>query len=316
MYNDPQRPPFNPLKIIILMIIAIIVVIGATYTLNGGGGTDTSDNSSNNTTADNATTLTVQPTMIGNSSQGVVYKYASYGNTGSNVKVALIIGIDEDPSQAESVLPTIENTGNLQYSYDVYLVNATDSNNTDNNTNLTNDTDSNSTNNTKDSRNSSTRSNSEALAREYVVKDIVNGNYDFTAEIHSSSNGSYLFVPSDDTYTSKEVVNSIANTTGIKKQTPENYNFAKGASIPLIENNVPSMVYMTTTYYSSEPSDDIMQVIGAIDNFDFNVLYATDMTTSNNTTSSNDTNNSSSNTTNNSSNQTTSNRMKVSSEVD
>lgn len=314
MYNDPQRPPFNPLKIIILMVIAIIIVIGATYTLNGGGGTatGTSDNSSNNTT-DNATSLTVQPTMIGNSSQGVVYKYSSYGNTASNVKVALVIGIDEDPSQAESVLPTLENAENLQYSYDVYLVNATDSNNTDNNTNSTNDTDSNLTDDTNSSSNSSTRSNSEALAREYVVKDIVNGNYDFTAEIHSSSNGSFLFVPSDDTYTSKEVVNSIANATGIKKQTPANYNFAKGASIPLIENNVPSMVYMTTTYYSSEPSDDIMQVIGAIDNFDFNALYASDMTTSNNTTSSN---NSSSNTTNNSSNHTTSNRMKVSNEVD
>lgn len=314
MYNDPQRPPFNPLKIIILMIIVIIVVIGATYTLNGGGGgTDTSDNSSNNTT-DNATSLTVQPTMIGNSSQGVVYKYASYGNTGSNVKVALVIGIDEDPSQAESVLPTLENAGNLQYSYDVYLVNATDSNNTNDTTNSTNNTDdSNLTDDTNSSSNSSTRSNSEALAREYVVKDIVNGNYDFTAEIHSSSNGSYLFVPSDDTYTSKEVVNSIANATGIKKQTPANYNFAKGASIPLIKNNVPSIVYMTTTYYSSEPSDDIMQVIGAIDNFDFNALYTADMTISDNTTSSN---NSSSNTTNNSSNQTTSNRMKVSNEVD
>lgn len=313
MYNNPQRPPFNPLKIIILMIIAIVIVIGVTYALNGGGSanTTTTENTTNETN-DTAVSFSVQPTLVGNSSLGTVYKYAGYGNTASDVKIALIIGIDEDSSQAESVLPTMENTGNLRYSYDVYVVNATNDTNSSDDGNLTNSSTNSSKKNSSDSN--STSSNSEALAKKYVVSDIVDGNYDFTAEIHSSSNESFLFVPSDDTYTSKEVVNSISNSTGIKKQTPSSYKFARGASIPLIENNVPSMVYMTTSYYSSEPSDDIMLVIGAINNFDFKALYATDSASVSDLNSSS--NNTNSGDDNSSSNNTTSNRVKVSQEVD
>lgn len=297
MYDDTRRAPLDPLKLIIIIIIGLVVIIGATYALNGGGKSNTpdvSDNDTNNT--DNTTAITATTSIIANTSQGIVTKYSGYGSGDANVKIALIIGVDEDPSKAESVIPTLESTDNLQYSYDVYLVNATNKSADDNDTNVT-----------QKSRNT-TSTSSEALASKYVVDDIKENNYDFTAQIQSSSDGSFMFVPSDDTYTSKQVVNNISTTTGITKKTPEKYQFAKAVAMPLIKSNIPSMIFMTNMYYSDEPSNEIQEFIGAIDTFDFDGFYSSMQVTDVNDT------NTSSNTTKN--NTTKSTSMKTSSEID
>ncbi len=290
MYNDPKGPRINSLKVIILMVIAVLVIMGATFALNGGNqSSDPVENDSED--MDSSDMVSVQSTLIGNNSNGSVIKYSTYGSSSSDMKVALIIGIDENNTKAESVLPTLEGADNLKYSYDVYLVNATSSDVQEDNETVDNSTNS---NNTTNSTNSTVSSNnaSESLAKEFVVPDIVNNNYNFTAEIHSSSDDSYIFVPSNDTYTSKEVVKSIANATGVEMYTPSKYAFAKAASIPLIESDLPSMVYMSSQYYSNSSSDEILSVISAIDNFDFEALYAqsdADNSTVNNTTTNNTT---------------------------
>lgn len=291
MYDD-GRSPINPWKIIIVMFVALIIVIGATIALNGGLSTESTENNNtaNNSNIENITT--VQSTVIGNTSEGTVTKFSSYGNTTSNIHIALIVGLDQRKQGSNAVIPTLTNSKNLKYSYDVYEINVTNNSNV----NSTNDT------------GSTTLSNrSESLANEYVVPDIINNNYNFTVDIHGTNDSnSYVFVPSEDTFTSKEVLNNVSNISSVGKYTPNSYSFADYLSIPLISNNIPSMVYVSNQYYSNSTSSEISSVISAIDHFDFEHLLNGDVT--NNT--SNDSYNSSddiNNETNESSNSSISN---------
>lgn len=324
MYGDPRDPPNNQFKVIVLLLIAVVAIIGVTYALNGGGGKP-AEAVENNTTADNNTTATssIQPKMIGNNSNGSVVKYATYGSNSSNVRIALIIGVGENTTSDISVIPTLENVLNAKYAYDVYLVNTTltpdkvSNNTSDNDTNETSDNDTNTSDNNTTTKSSSASADkivanaSANLARDYAVPDIVNNSYDLAVQIQSSSNGSYMFVPSDNTYTSKIVLNNVSNASGISKGVPNNYDYVYGASLPLIGNNTPSFVYATSTYYSSQPSDEVQMVIAAIDGFDFNGYYsALENQTFVDDSNSSDSNNTTAN------NTTSSTTMKTSSEVE
>ncbi|MCD7782184.1 MAG: hypothetical protein LUG89_05770 [Methanosphaera sp.] len=299
MGNDPG-PSTSSSKIVILMIIAVIVVIGATVMLNGTTTTEEVVNDTNNTTTEDTG---ITPVNIASTDMGTVEKYSGFGNNSSEIHIAIICGMDSDGSQSNSVLATLESMSNLKYSYDLYVINATDSASTNNTTgNDTNTT--NTTSNDTNSSNITVNNKTETLASEYVVPDIESNNYNFSVDIHgvdASDSNSYIFVPVDDTYTSSLIVSSISNSTSVGKYTPDSYNYADSLGIPLINNNIGSIVYISNQYYSNSTSTEISSVLTAIDNFDFlSVLEenSTDNTTDN--TTDNSTNNTTSNNTDNS----------------
>ncbi|OED30896.1 hypothetical protein [Methanosphaera sp. WGK6] len=273
MYGDSGSLPLNPSRIIILLIIAIIAVFAVTIMLNGG----TSTSVENNTTEvvnDTGDLDSVQETIIGNNSMGSVIKYSTYGNPDSSIKVALIVGVDQKKQGPTSIVSTLEDMENLKYAYDIYVINTTNDDSSDD----TNNTTSNLTLNNK----------TESLAKEYAVPDMIKNNYNLTVDIHSADDSnSYVFVPSDDTYTSKQVVSYISNNTDVKKYTPDSYSFTKSVSGPLLSNNIASIVYVTNQYYSNGTAQEVVNVISVIDTFDFENI---DMTITTENTSVDDAN--------------------------
>lgn len=302
MYDDSGGS--NSKKLLLLIIIALIAVIGATVFLNGGMSTEVEENNSTNTT-ENVTpevTSNITSTVIGNNSWGSVTKMTGYGNTSSDTHIALVVGVDESDISNNSITSTLESIKDLNYSYDIYMINVTN----DNQDNATQD----------NANNLSLKDKSEQLANEYAVPDIINNKYNCTVDIHSTNDSnSYVFVPSDNTVTSKNLVNYISNTTGVGIYAPDTASYTQYVSMPIINSDKPSIVYVTKEFYSITTSNEVNQVIKAIDSFVFGDASMYSDEASNNTSSSNT---STSNTTVNQSsyNNTTSSQTTVSREVD
>lgn len=274
MYDDSGKPPISSSKLIILLLAALVLVMGATVALNGGTSTPpveevTSDNSSDA----NVSSIAVDSSIIGNNSYGTVVKSSGYGNPSSDIHVAFIVGVDAKQSQ-NAVVPTIQNQTDLKYSYDIYVVDTSKARNS---------------NSSNDQSNMTVNEMSEALASEYVVPDVINNNYNFTVDVHSTNDSnSYLFVPSENTYTSKKVLESISNDTKVGEYAPDVHSYTESISETIIGYEIPSIVYVTRDYYSNGTSGEINSIIHAIDNFDFVGFFSSDNAsneTANNTVS-------------------------------
>lgn len=279
MYNDSGKPPISSSKIIIILLAALLLVMAATVALNGGTSTPppVEDNLSDNASDVNGSTVSIDSSIIGNNSFGTVVKSSGYGNPSSDIHVAFIVGVDAKKSQ-NAIVPTLQGQKDLKYCYDIYVVdtsNANKNNNSDTQSNMT------------------VNEMSESLASEYVVPDIINNNYNFTVDVHSTNDSnSYVFVPSDNTYTSKIVVDSISNNTKVGTYTPDYHAYTEAISENIIDYEIPSIVYVTREYYSNGTSAEVNSIIHAIDNFDFAGLFSSDTTSDdsvNNTTVSNET---------------------------
>lgn len=261
MYDDSGKIPFSPLTLIIIFIIAILVIMGVTVALNGGTSTpviEENNSSSDNITKENQTTYVTA--MIGNNSYGQVTKLTGLGNSSSDVRIALICGVDQSGNSSNAVVPTVENDKNLSYAYDIYLVKTTSSNLAEDNENTMN--------------NLTENEMSEQLAAEYVVPDIISNNYNLTVDIHSTSDSNpYVFVPVDTTYTSEKIVEAISNQGSVGRYTPDQHKFTESISEPIISYEIPSFVYVSREYHQNSTSNEISNVLQVIDNFDFKKLF-------------------------------------------
>ena len=246
-------------KLLAVILVALLVVFAGTVILNGGfSSAPVENNTTENVTgnvSENASVNNYTNTVIGNNSYGSVSKLGTYGNSSSDVKIALILGVDDENVSSNAVLTNLENNKDLKYGYDIYMVNALNDQN--NNTNA-------------DASNSPSLNNiSESLAKEYAVPDIIKGNYTCAVDIHSTNDSnSYVFVPLEDTVTSKYLVGYINDNTNVGKYKPDYASYTQYVSNPLIDANIASIVYVTNNY-SNATSTEINDIIMAIDNFDF-----------------------------------------------
>ena len=269
MYDDSGKPPLGSSIFLIIMIILVIIVMGVTVALNGGTSTaPVEENVADDTNVtENQTAAEYQ--LLGNSTYGTVTKSSGYGNPSSDIHVAFILGVNANQKTQNAIVPTIQNENNLKYCYDVYIVNAVDGtsgNGDENNEN-----------------NLTVNEISESLVSEYVLPDVLNNNYNFTVDVHSTNDSnSYLFVPSENTVTSKTVMSDISNKTDVGIYTPDTHTYTEYVSEPIISYEIPSIVYVTKDYYSNATSTEISSIIHAIDDFDFKAFFSP--VVSNNTT--------------------------------
>lgn len=271
-------------KILIILVVALIVVVGGTILLNGNTSSEIEE--VNNTTEEVVPEVnTTTSTIIGNNSMGSVSKIATYGNDSSSVRIALIVGVNQKDISNNSIIPTLENQNDLKYAYDVYMIN------------VTNDVNEEGIDNSQS--NMSVNDKTQLLAKEFAVSDIINNNYNCSVDIHSTEDSnSYIFVPSDDTVTSKYLVKYISNTTSVGRYSPESASYAKQVSLPIISSNIPSFVYVTREFNTALSSSEINEVIHAIDNFDFGNISIYSDSISDNNSNSNNSNGNNSNITN------------------
>jgi len=265
-------------KLLVIILVALVTVFAGTVILNGGFSSAPVENNTTENVTENVSVNNYTNTVVGNNSYGSVSKLGTYGNSSSEVKIALIMGVDEDNVSSNAVLTNLENNKDLKYAYDIYMVNTINNQNNDTNA---------------DASNSSSLNNmSESLANEYVVPDVIKGNYSCAVDIHSTSDSnSYVFVPLEDTVTSKYLVGYINDNTNVGRYTPDYASYTQYVSNPLIESNIASIVYVTNNF-SNTTSTEINDIIMAIDNFDFmNVMqYAQNSSDSSSSDYSNDTN--------------------------
>lgn len=271
MYDDSGGS--NPKRLLIILIVALVIVIGGTILLNGGTSTEIEEN---NTTVEDQAPVDVNPiasTMVGNTSWGSVTKVGPYGNNSSNVRIALVVGVNQNNLSNNSIVPTLESLNDLKYSYDIYMINVTDASNGNGNQN--------------NAGNMSVNDKSQLLAKEFATPNIINDKYTCCVDIHSTNDSnSYVFVASEDTVTSKNLVNTISNTTSIGIYTPENPSYVESVSLPILSSDIPSIVYVTDEFYSGGISNEVDEIIHAIDNF----VFGSSNSTSNLDTTSNDVN--------------------------
>lgn len=263
MYNDSGGSS-DPKRLLIILLVALILVIGGTILLNGGTSTEIEeDNTTDIVENETADVSTVNTTLLGNTTWGTVTKMGSYGNNSSDTRIAFVIGVNQKDLSNNSIVPTMESQNELKYAYDIYMVNAS--------------TDENANNNVNTSSNMSVNDKTQLLAKEFATPDIINKGYDCCVDIHSTNDSnSYVFVASDNTVTSKNLINQIANTTSVGIYTPETATYTESVSLPILESNIPSIVYVTDEFYSNGMSNEVNEIISAIDNFVFNVADSSD----------------------------------------
>ena len=271
MYDGSSKPPISSSKLILLMLVAVIMIMGVTVALNGGTSTppeieenNSTDNSTNSSDLQSENQTAVDYKLIGNNSFGTVTKSSGYGNPSSDIHAALILGVDAKQKSQNAIVPTLQSLSGLNYCYDVYVVDALSENN---------DT------NTYNQSNLTVNDKSESLATEYVVPDVIKNNYNFTVDVHyADDSNSYVFVPSENTYTSNKVIESITNNTSVGRYTPESHKYTEHISEDIIGYEIPSIVYATRDYYNNGTSGEIASIIKAIDTFDFLGLFSSDST--------------------------------------
>lgn len=271
MYDDSGRVPIGSSKLLVLLIIAVIIVMAGTVILNGGFSAPTSDDSENTSEVNNTTNSTdvqdLEYKMIGKNSYGTVTKVSGLGNPSSEIRGALILGVDEKQNASNSIVPTLQASDMLNYCYDVYIVKVTSSPNEgdseNNDSNLT------------------VNGMSESLASEFVIPDITKTKYNFTVDIHSTNDSnSYVFVSSNNTYTSKKLAEYISDNTGVGQYTPDSHSYTESVSDKILDSDIPSIVYVTKEYYGDAVSNEVNNIISAIDGFDFvNIVSSDDNST-------------------------------------
>jgi len=199
----------------------------------------------------NITELKKNSTVIGKNDIGKVSVEGPYGNTSSNIKIAYIIGQHPRESSAhDAIYNSILNcSDNLNYSYYIYKIDVQGE--------------------TEDFEQS--RMNGQLLAQEFVVKDIIDGNYDLAIDIHSSNGGyvqdPYIFAPVNNDTTANQSANNLTNVLDyLIYYEPASYSSPQYSTIPIDEGGVPALVFEMRGNSDCPLEEEAYRFVHAVDN--------------------------------------------------
>jgi len=188
--------------------------------------------------------------IIDKNEYGMVIREGPFGDPKSPDKIAYIVGVHPQESQAhEAIVKAIKNENkSLKKCYYIYRINVT-KNPSDYNEG---------------------RLNGQLLAREYVVPDIERMSIKLVIDVHSHR-GSYkeyrfLFVPypSDKTLRIANMIKDKADWLTIYE--PPNPTSPEYLTIPLIKKGIPSIIYETYTYEPpAQTFKQAMEIVSIID---------------------------------------------------
>jgi hypothetical protein len=180
---------------------------------------------------------------LGIADYGSVTKKGPYGNVSSQVRIAYIVGVHPQESNAHNaIVETIINRdSSLKYCYYIYVVNVT-----------------------KDVEDySKGRNNGQLLARDYVVPDASRENFDLAVDVHSNvgnwAENTFIFSPVEGGSSESIGRQIVANNSWLKYYVPPNPTSPVYLTIPLINAGVPSVIYET---YSKDSYQTIVEHAG------------------------------------------------------
>ena len=199
--------------------------------------------------------------LIGENELGTVHLHGPFGNHGSDVKIAYLIGMHPMESKAHrGLFDTIidwDDKDLLNYSYYIYNINVVGE--------LDAETEG--------------RMDGQLLAQEFVAPHIINGKYDFFADIHSNKGlkgpGTYkktnfIFAPGFDDESSNYLKVLLDKIDELVYYAPEYRTSPPYITIPVVESGIPTIVYETFSYEPMEKTYDLSEkLVKAIDNLEF-----------------------------------------------
>lgn len=192
--------------------------------------------------------------VLAETSYGNVTKIGPYGNATSTVKVAYIVGVHpwEQDAHVAAVNAIKKMDKSLKYCYYIYQINVTGGMNSDYETG---------------------RMDGQVLAKQYVVPDILENNYQLVVDIHSNKGADdyydvsrFLYVPYSDNRT-EEIANELQNEiSGMTFYDPPDPTSPYYVTIPLIKNGTPAIIYEAYEYDSPETRQELAdKLLRAID---------------------------------------------------
>ena len=177
--------------------------------------------------------------LLGKNDLGTVHLHGPFGNPDSDIKIAYLIGMHPLESKAHRALfdTILDKDESLNYSYFIYNINVLKE--------LDEATEG--------------RMDGQLLAQEFVAPHIIEGGYDFFADIHSNKGlkgpGTYektnfLFAPGFDDESTKYLDILLSNMEDLVYYAPEYRTSPEFITVPVQKSGIPTVVYET---YSYEP---------------------------------------------------------------
>ncbi|ADZ09958.1 hypothetical protein Metbo_1734 [Methanobacterium lacus] len=166
---------------------------------------------------------------LGNITYGTVVKEGPYGNKESDTKIAIIMGVHPQESDAHNAMLNAikQNSNSLKYSYTIYKVN------------VTQDPD--------DYQRG--RMNGQLLANKFAVPDIINQKYNLTIDVHSNVGNwektRFIFAPVAGSSAESIGKNLSNELPWLSYYVPPNPTSTVYVTEPLINAGIPALVYET-----------------------------------------------------------------------
>ena len=242
----------------IIIIILIIILCGGIFAVcnqfifNNENGNIIPAQASNGTTRE----------LIANSSDdpGSVEVIKNVGNPNGE-KIAYVVGVHPlEHETHETLVKLLPKTQNLNYSYDIYIINVT-----------------------KDvghygdgsSDNSPGRQNGQNLAYKYVYPKVVNGSYKAAVDVHSNIGAypfkTFVFSPINGGNGEKYASDVASKCENISYYSPESTTSGPFLTEPLNQNGVPAFYFEEYSFADQSVKDMHMkELIKAVDSLKFN----------------------------------------------
>jgi hypothetical protein len=237
-------------KFVLISVIIIILGIGLVVLHDQGLlSNNASLGSENNASA-------VREVLANNSEDpGTVEVIRNVGNPNGK-KIAYVVGLHplehETHETLVKLLPTIDN---LNYSYDIYIINVTED------VGYYGD---------GSSDNSQGRQNGQNLAYKYVYPQIVDGNYELAIDVHSNVGAypykTFVFSPLTEGLGEKYASDVAGKCENITYYQPDSTTSGPYLTIPLNENGIPAFYYEEYSFATQNEKDvRMLQLINAVD---------------------------------------------------
>ena len=245
----------NRYNIIIAILIVIlcggILAVCSQFVFNNDDGQTIAMQSSNATSRE----------LIVNSSDdpGSVEVIRNVGNPNGE-KIAYVVGVHPlEHETHETLVKLLPQQNNLNYSYDIYIINVTED-----------------VGHYGDgsSDNSQGRQNGQNLAYKYVYPKIVNGSYKAAIDVHSNIGAypykTFVFSPVNEGSGEKYASDVAGKCENITYYSPESTTSGPFLTIPLNEHGIPAFYFEEYSFADQSTKDmHMLELIHAIDNLSF-----------------------------------------------
>ena len=242
----------------IIIIILIVILCGGIFAVCN----QFIFNNDNGQTIPTQSTSATTREVIANSSDdpGSVEVIRNVGNPNGE-KIAYVVGVHPLEHEVhETLVKTLPETENLNYSYDIYIINVTDdvghygSGYSD-----------------KDDKG---RQNGQNLAYKYVYPKIVNGSYKAAIDVHSNIGAypykTFVFSPVNEGSGEKYASDVAGKCENITYYSPESTTSGPFLTIPLNEHGIPAFYFEEYSFADQSTKDmHVKELIKAVDGLKF-----------------------------------------------